>query len=107
MALRRSEGIPRPPSDRKKITISDELLELLESERKFGEFGYSTTIERLFYERAQTIKTLRQENEDLQAIVKKLWLDCLEDKSSVFLIVSFQSGNEKGWPDTTRHGLGK
>jgi hypothetical protein len=71
MAIRRSEGIPRP-LDEKVIRISNNLKELLESERRKEGERYTTIMERMIFERAQTIKNLRQENDDLKSLVKSM-----------------------------------
>jgi hypothetical protein len=52
MAVRRFEGIPRP-LDEKVIRISNNLKELLESERRKEGERYTTIIERMICERAQ------------------------------------------------------
>ena len=71
MAIRRSEGIPRP-LDEKVIRISNNLKELLESERrKVGE-RYTTIIERMMFERAQAIKNLREDNDNLKSVLQSM-----------------------------------
>jgi septal ring factor EnvC (AmiA/AmiB activator) len=71
MAIRRSEGIPRP-IDEKVIRISNNLKELLESERRKEGERYTTIMERMIYERAQTIKNLRQENDSLKSLIQSM-----------------------------------
>jgi hypothetical protein len=71
MAIRRSEGIPRP-LDEKVIRISNNLKELLEFERRKEGERYTTIIERMMYERAQTIKNIRQENDSLKSLIQSM-----------------------------------
>jgi hypothetical protein len=71
MAIKRSEGIPRP-LDEKVIRISNNLKELLESERRKEGERYTTIIERMMYERMQTIKTLRLENDRLKSVLQSM-----------------------------------
>ena len=81
MSYRRSPGIPSPRKEEKPvgrpvgcrkesgvyttIRVNDNVKAILESERKPDE-RYNDTIERLFYEKAQTIQALRRENDELR-----------------------------------------
>jgi hypothetical protein len=84
MRSRRSEGIPIPKGEKKlvgrpagwrkengvftTIRVTENLKDVLNVEHKPGE-RFSDTIERILYERAQTIQALRKENDRLKLLV--------------------------------------